>query len=135
MLQVLKIILLKLQSLSRMPRTEKDQYFIFLNFALVLPKSPYGESVLSLGYHCDQFCLSVIIPTSFVSRLSLRPVLSLGYHCDQFCLSVIIATSFDFCESWGNSRIRFLSIEVKFRFTWGEWEVYQTWNWKNEIFH
>ena len=89
-----KFFLLKLQSLSRIPRTEKDRYFIFLKFALVLTKSPYWDTVLSLGYHCDHFCLSVIIATSFVSRLSLRPLLSLGYHCDHFCLSVIIATSF-----------------------------------------
>ena len=60
----------------------KRSIFIFLNFALVPTKSPNWESVLSLGYHCDQFCLSVIIATSFVSRLSLQPVLSLGYHCD-----------------------------------------------------
>ena len=104
-----KFFLLKLQSLSRIPRTEKDRYFIFLKFALVPTKSPYWDTVLSLGYHCD-----------------------------QFCLSVIIATSFDFCESWGNSRIRFLSIEVKFRFTWGEWKVYQTlhkkWNFPLRIF-
>ena len=49
-----QIILLKLQNLNKMSRTEKDQYFFFLNFALALLKFTNYES-LSLRYPYRQF--------------------------------------------------------------------------------